>query len=66
MGKKIKGFTITLDDDYSEEQMERLMTAFYMHQGVVHVEPSLTTSNDHMNRQMIKFEIQKKYYDWIY
>ena len=33
--------------------------------GVIHVEPSITTFDDHMSREKIRYEIKNKFIDFI-
>lgn len=65
MTDRIKGFTITLANDMREDDFEAIKTAVEMIKGVIHVEPSLVTSNDHMNRKIIQHEIMMKVYKII-
>jgi hypothetical protein len=62
MTDRVKGFTVTLDQDYRDDDVEGILNAVRMIHGVAHVEPSIVTSEDHMNRQVIKYELQKKLY----
>lgn len=65
MTNRIKGFTVTLDKDMRDDDFEAIKTAVEMIKGVVHVEPSIVTYNDHMNRKMIQQEIMMKVYKAI-
>lgn len=60
MTDRLKGFTITLEEDFREDDMERLKNALEMHKSVLHVEPVLVTSEDHMNRTRIRLELIQK------
>lgn len=60
MTDRVKGFTVTLKKDIRIDDVEPIMNAIRMIQGVVHVEPSITTSEDHMNRQRVKNELLTK------
>lgn len=60
MTDRVKGFTVTLDKDYRIDDVEAILNAVRMIHGVAHVEPSITTSEDHMNRQMIRSDMRKK------
>ena len=57
MTNRLKGFTITLEQDFREDDMERLKNALEMHKGVLHVEPVLVTSEDHINRTKIRMDL---------
>ena len=65
MGHKVKGFTVTLEQDYSEEDVEIILNAVRMIRGVAHVEPSLTTCQDHMAKVRLKFEMKDKFYKFM-
>lgn len=60
MTDKVKGFTVTLDSDVRTDDMESILNAVRMIKGVVHVEPSIVTPGDHMNRQRVKSELLTK------
>jgi len=60
MTDRVKGFTVTLKEDIRIDDVEPILNAVRMIQGVVHVEPSITTSEDHMNRQVIKSQLLTK------
>jgi hypothetical protein len=62
MTDRVKGFTVTLDKDYRDDDVEAILNAVRMIHGVAHVEPSIVTSEDHMNRQVIRHELRKKLY----
>jgi len=65
MTDRVKGFTITLEKDYRIDDVEKIQNAIEMIHGVAHVEPSITTAEDHMNRQMIKHEYRKKVLEFV-
>jgi hypothetical protein len=65
MTDRIKGFTVTLDKDYREDDVEVILNAVKMIRGVAHVEPSLSTAGDHMNRERIRLELREKFYDFM-
>ena len=56
---RIKGFTVTLERDTKEEDFQRVQEAVEMIKGVIHVEPSLVTGNDHINRTRIKIDVTR-------
>lgn len=60
MADRVKGFTVTLEEDIRDEIAEEILNAVRMVKGVAHVEPSITTPEDHMNRQMVKNELSEK------
>lgn len=62
MTDRVKGFTVTLDHDIRIDDVQPLLEAIKLMRGVAHVEPSLVTMEDHMNRQVIKMELAEKLY----
>lgn len=65
MTDRVKGFTVTLDKDMRDDDFEAIKTAVEMIKGVLHVEPYLVTSGDHVNRKLIQHEIYMKIYNAI-
>lgn len=66
MTDRVKGFTVTLDKDMREDDFESLLNAVRMIKGVAHVEPTLVTAEDHMNRQVIKSELLTKMFKLLH
>jgi len=56
---RVKGFTVTLDRDIKQEDFQRVQEAVEMIVGVLHVEPTLTTGNDHIVRMRLKNDITR-------
>ena len=65
MTDRIKGFTVTLERDMREDDVEQLMAAMRYMKGVAHVEPSISSVDDHINQQRIKREMKSKFYKFI-
>lgn len=65
MTDRIKGFTITLEKDVRVDDVQPLIQAISMLKGIAHVEPSLSTCEDHMNREMIAHEFKMKLYNFL-
>lgn len=65
MTDRVKGFTVTLEKDIRIDDVEVIMQAIRMIRGIADVEPSISTSEDHMNRQRIKYELRDKFYKFI-
>ena len=63
MTDRAKGFTVTLEHDMRVDDLETLLQSVRMLRGVAHVEPTITTSEDHMNRVMVKHELRNKLYN---
>lgn len=57
MTDRVKGFTVVLDHDIREDDFQRIKEAVEMFKGVVKVEPSVVTSKDYMNREVIKHKL---------
>ena len=54
---RVKGFTVTLERDFHEDDFQRVKEAVEMIVGVQHVEPSIVTSADHISRMRLKSDI---------
>ena len=65
MTDRIKGMTITLDADIREDDVQAIVNAMKMIKGVVHVEPSIVTVEDHINREMIRYEFKHKLFNFV-
>lgn len=62
MTDRVKGFTVTLEKDIRIDDVETVIQAIRMIRGIAHVEPSISTSEDYMNRQRVKHELREKFY----
>jgi hypothetical protein len=65
MTDRIKGFTVTLENDIRIDDVEEIMRAIRMIRGIANIEPSVSTSDDQMNRQRIKYELRSKFYKFM-
>lgn len=65
MTDRLKGVTVTFTQDIRDDDAQQILKAIEMIRGVAHVEPSLVTPEDHMNRQVIKSEWRNKIYEFI-
>lgn len=63
MTDRVKGFTVTLEKDIRIDDVQVIMQSIRMIRGVADVEASITTMDDHMNRQMIKAELRNKIFE---
>lgn len=61
MTEKVKGFTVTLEKDIRIDDVESIMQAILMIRGIANVEASISTSEDHMNRERIRREFREKF-----
>ena len=59
MTDRVKGFTVTLERDIREDDFQRILEAVEMIKGVAHVEPSISTVDDHMVRTRLKIDITR-------
>jgi hypothetical protein len=61
MSDRVKGFIVTLDREYREEDDgETIRNAIRMIKGVLSVDPVSTSPDDHINRVLIRSELEKK------
>ncbi len=60
MTDRVKGFTVTLEQDIRIDDVEAILNAVKMIRGVAHVEPSISTSEDHFARERVKMEMREK------
>ncbi len=57
---RIKGFAVTLDQDYRDDDSEGIRHALEMAKGVLSVEPIEAGISDQMNRTRIRSELGQK------
>lgn len=62
MSDPIKGFYVSLNDDYGEETVESIVAAVRMIKGVQDVALSVSDADDWMNRNRIRREFRDKVY----
>lgn len=60
MTDRIKGLTITLDKDYRDDDIQKLIDAIHLLHGVASVTPSVVTLEDHMARERVRNEFREK------
>ncbi len=65
MTDRVKGFTVTLEKDMRIDDVETIIQAIRMIRGIVDVAPSITNSDDHMNRERIRYELRDKFYKFM-
>lgn len=65
MTDRVKGFTVTLENDIRINGVEYIMNAIKMIKGVADVEPSITTYDDHMNRARVMNRFKSKLIEFI-
>lgn len=61
----VKGFTVTLEKDMRIDDVDVIIQAIRMIRGIANVEPSISTSDDHMNRERIRYELRDKFYKFM-
>ena len=62
MTDRVKGFTVTLEKDIRIDDVEVITQSILMIRGVAHVEPSISTHEDHMSRERVKYELREKFW----
>ena len=65
MTNRVKGFVVTLDTDYREDDAEAIKNALLQIKGVIGVSSSVTDVHDHMNRQMMKQDLLSRILETI-
>ena len=65
MTDRVKGFTVTLERDFRDDDVEVILNAVKMIRGVANVEPCIVTGEDHMNRERLKYELRDKFYKFM-
>jgi len=65
MTDRVKGFTVTLERDFRDDDVEVILNAIKMIRGVAKVEPSLVIDEDHMIRERLKWELREKFYNFM-
>ena len=63
MTDRIKGLVITFVDPIREEQAEAIQNAIYQLRGVATVHALADNPDDHVNRHMIRMELEKRILD---
>jgi len=65
MTDRVKGLTITFEEDIRIDDVKAMIDAIYLFKGIAHVEPSIVTGADHVNRSRITAELKNKLYNFI-
>lgn len=60
MSDRIKGFVVSLDKDYRDDDAAVILNAIRMVRGVASVEPCLASIDDHINRDRVRRELWDK------
>lgn len=60
MTNRVKGLTVALKNDFREDDVDRLVSAIYMFEGVVGVKKSIDNSEDWINRTKVRDRISGK------
>lgn len=63
MTDRLKGLTVTFEDDIRADDAEQIIEAIQMIKGVLDVTPTVRTGEDHMNRERIRHEMRERLYD---
>lgn len=68
MSDRIKALTISLDQDYRDDDVAAIINAIKMVRGVADVSPILATSDDYLARTRVRLELSAalgKFWDEI-
>lgn len=60
MTDRIRHLTITLDQDYRDDDAERIIDSIKMIRGVEHVEEGIVVAEDHLARMAVRAEVQRE------
>jgi hypothetical protein len=63
MSERIKGFVVTLNNDYKEEDLKDIKNAIFMTKGILSIESIPANIDDYMNRERIKNELKNKIWE---
>lgn len=66
MTDRYKGCVVTFDRDIREDDVEPLVTAIRLLRGVASVDLKVSNPEDHMNRELIRQEFEKKLWDALH
>lgn len=64
MTDRIKGVHVVFEKDIREDDAESIINAIRMVKGVSSVKGNVVNSSDWMNRELIRQEISKKFFDF--
>lgn len=65
MTDRVKGLIVTLEHDIRIDDIEAIEHAINMIKGVISVTPNVTSSDDHINRERIRYEYKNKLYNFL-
>ena len=65
MTDRLNGVTITFEKDIRDDDAEAIINAMKMIKGVIHVEPHIVTTDDHMATTRANIEFRGKLIDFI-
>jgi len=63
MTDRIKGLTVSLTDDFREDDCEAIINAIKMIKGVGHIQTHVADPDDYFVRKRVKNEIRDKIFD---
>lgn len=63
MTDRLKGVTVVFDRDIRVDDAEAILAAIQMIKGVACVAPSISTSDDWMNRERVRIELVEKIFE---
>ena len=65
MTDRIKGLTVTLEEDIRDDDCEIIISAINMIKGVISVSTHVTEMDHHMAKEQLKHELKGKIYDLV-
>jgi len=63
MTDRLKGFVVTLDNDYRTDDAEPIVNALKQIKGVLSVRPLVTDLNDHLARELVRQQLIQKLWE---
>jgi hypothetical protein len=63
MTDRVKGFTVTLENDIRIDDVEVIKQAIEMIRGVANVDCSISNTDDIINQQRVKTELRRKLWE---
>lgn len=66
MTDRVKGLVVVLEQDFRDDDVQRIVHAIRMIKGVALVELVKTNHDDYINREMIRLEIGEKILDVVF
>ena len=65
MTNRIRTVTVILDDDYSDDDVDVILSAIRMVRGVSHVEPNIVEGGEIIARAVATMEIRRRVFELL-